>query len=138
MGSVIQHVGSLGAGALTKLTTNTLLGIQVSVLGELIGLLRHAGADVAKVLEAVAATPVWSPVAGRVAGSMLAGGFAPQFPVELIEKDFTYTVDTATSELMVPTIAAARGVFRAAMECGLGKENMTAVVKLFTEPARST
>jgi 3-hydroxyisobutyrate dehydrogenase len=137
MGSVIQHVGSLGAGALTKLTTNTLLGIQVSVLGELIGLLRHAGADVAKVLEAVAATPVWSPVAGRVAGSMLAGGFAPQFPVELIEKDFTYTVDTATSELMVPTIAAARGVFRAAMECGLGKENMTAVVKLFTEPTRS-
>ncbi len=133
MGSSIQHVGPLGAGALTKLTTNTLLGIQVTVLGELIGMLRHSGADVARVLEAVAATPVWSIVASRITGSMLSGNFAPQFPIELIEKDFGYTLQAAGSDVAAPTIAAARGVFRSAIERGLGKDNMTGVVKLFTE-----
>lgn len=136
MGSSIQYVGPLGSGALTKLTTNTLLGIQVAVLGELIGMLQHSGADVARVLEAVAATPVWSPVAGRVAGAMQAGNFAPQFPIELIEKDFGYTVETAGSDAAAPTIAAARAVFRSGIERGFGKENMTAVVKLFAEESR--
>ncbi|MDH4910125.1 NAD(P)-dependent oxidoreductase [Xanthomonas axonopodis pv. ricini] len=138
MGSAIQHVGPLGSGALAKLTTNTLLGIQVAVLGELVGMLQHSGADVARVLDAVATTPVWSPVAGRISGSMLAGSFAPQFPIELIEKDFGYTVQAAGSDVVAPTIAAARSVFLAAIERGLGGENMTAVVKLFAEqvPAR--
>lgn len=135
MGSSIQHIGPLGSGALTKLTTNTLLGIQVTVLGELIGMLQNSGADVARVLEAVAATPVWSTVASRITGSMLGGNFAPQFPIELIEKDFDYTVQAAGSDVVVPTIAAAREVFRAGIERGLGKENMTAVVKLFTDTA---
>ncbi|BEV14362.1 NAD(P)-dependent oxidoreductase [Herbaspirillum sp. DW155] len=135
MGSAIRHVGPLGSGALAKLTTNTLLGIQVAVLGELVGMLQHSGADVARVLDAVAITPVWSPVAGRISGSMLAGNFAPQFPIELIEKDFGYTLQAAGSDVVAPTIAAARSVFRAAIERGLGDENMTAVVKLSAEPS---
>lgn len=136
MGSSIKHVGPLGTGALTKLTTNTLLGIQVTVLGELIGMLQLSGADVERVLEAVAATPVWSTVASRISGSMLAGNFTPQFPIELIEKDFGYTLQAAGSDVVAPTIAAAREVFRTGINSGLGKENMTAVIKLFTESAR--
>lgn len=132
MGSAITHVGPLGYGALAKLSTNTLLGIHVTAIAELIGMLKHSNADVARVLEAVATTPVWSAVAARVSASMLAGNFAPQFPVELIEKDFGYTLQTAGSDSSAPTIAASRNVFRAAVEQGLGKDNMTAVVKLFT------
>lgn len=132
MGSSIRHIGPLGAGALAKLATNTLLGIQVTVLAELIGMLKHSGADVGRVLEAAATTPAWSMVAGRLSGLMLKGDFAPQFPIELIEKDFAYTLQTAGSDAAAPTIAAARGVFRAAIERGLGKDNMTGVVKLFT------
>lgn len=131
MGASIQHVGPLGAGALAKLATNTLLGIQVTVLGELIGMLQRAGADPARTLAAVAATPVWSVVAGRIAGSMLAGDFAPQFPIELIEKDFGYTLQAAGSDAQAPTIAAAREVFRQALRQGMGKDHMTGVVRLF-------
>lgn len=132
MGSTVHHVGPLGAGALAKLATNTLLGIQVTVLAELIGLLKRSDADVARVLEVVATTPAWSAVAGRVSGLMLAGNFAPQFPIELIEKDFGYTLQMAGSDSSAPTIAAARGVFRTAIERGYGQDNMTGVVKLFT------
>lgn len=131
MGSSVHHVGALGAAALAKLATNTLLGTQVTVLAELIGMLRRSGADAARVLEVIATTPVWSPVAARVSGLMLAGDFTPQFPVELIEKDFGYTLQEVGSDATAPTIAASRGVFRTAMEQGLGDENMTSVVKLF-------
>jgi 3-hydroxyisobutyrate dehydrogenase len=35
LGSGIQHVGPIGAGSLAKLTTNTLLGVQVDTIAEL-------------------------------------------------------------------------------------------------------
>ena len=38
LGSSIQHVGPIGAGSLAKLTTNTLLGVQVDTVAELIGI----------------------------------------------------------------------------------------------------
>jgi 3-hydroxyisobutyrate dehydrogenase len=62
----------------------------------------------------------------------LAGNFAPQFPVELIEKDFGYILQSGGGDASAPTIAAARGVFRTAIERGFGSDNMTGVVKLFT------
>ena len=135
MGSAVHHVGALGDGALTKLATNALLGIQVSALAEIIGLLRHNGADVHKALGAISGTSVWAPVAQYLAGTMLAGNFAPQFPIELIEKDFGYTVQAAGSAEAAPTIAAARNVFRQGIERGLGQQNMTGVVQLFAERA---
>jgi len=131
MGSAIHHVGPTGAGALVKLATNALLGTQVTVLAELIGMLKAAGVDAGRAMQAISGTSVWAPVAGYLSGTMLAGNFAPQFPVELIEKDFGYTVGAAGSPEAVPTIAAARDVFRRAIEVGLGRENMTGVVRLF-------
>jgi 3-hydroxyisobutyrate dehydrogenase len=133
MGSTITHVGPLGSGALVKLSTNALLGVQVTVLAELIGLLKRSGADVASAVKAIGGTAAWSPAANNLSSSMLAGNFSPQFPVELIEKDFGYAVDAAGSPEDVPTIAAARGVFQKAIANGFGGDNMTSVVQLFTK-----
>ncbi|MCB6182368.1 NAD(P)-dependent oxidoreductase [Leeia sp. TBRC 13508] len=131
MGSSIQYVGELGNGALAKLCTNTMLGIQLTTLAELIGILQKCGADVSQVLSAVATTPVWSVVAGRLATSMQAGNFNPQFPISLIEKDFNYILNVVESDSFTPTIQAARDVFHEAEAKGLGNQNMTAIVKLF-------
>jgi 3-hydroxyisobutyrate dehydrogenase len=133
MGESIHFVGPLGSGALVKLATNALMGVQATTIAELIGLLRNAGADVAGAIKAISGTAAWSPAANNLSGSMLAGNFEPQFPVELIEKDFGYVVETAGSPAAVPTIAAARGVFQRAKENGLGNRNMTSVVLEFTE-----
>lgn len=131
MGSIIQHVGPLGTGALVKLSTNMLLGIQVTTLAELIGTLKNAGADAEKAIEAISKTSCWSPVANYLSKTMLTGNFAPQFPIELIEKDFSYFLKVAGAE-QAPTIAAGRHVFQQAIEKHLGEENMTGVVKLYT------
>src|SRR5262249_48988081 len=43
LGSSVQHAGPVGSGALAKLATNTLMGVQLSTLAELIGMLRRHG-----------------------------------------------------------------------------------------------
>lgn len=134
MGTVIHHVGPIGSGALTKLATNSLLGVQVTALAEIIGLLKRGGTDVGKAVQAMAATAAWAPVANAIAGSMLRGDFQPQFPVELIEKDFGYALAVARSDELAPTLAAARKVFAQGIAHGLGGDNMTAVARLF-DPA---
>ena len=136
MGATAHHVGSVGHGALAKLVTNTLLGVHVAALAELIGLLRHQGVEPANLLRAVAGTPVWAPVDHYLSGSMLGGDFSPQFPVELIAKDFGYAVEAAGSRTSLPMAAAAQDVFQRASSQSLGSQNMTAVVQLY--PPRSS
>lgn len=132
MGSSIHYVGAQGSAAMTKLATNALLGIQVTAMAELIGILKHSGADAGRVLEAVAGTVVCSPFAKRAADSMLSGSFAPQFPVELVAKDFEYVLASAATPESALTLAAARQVFAEAERRGLGGEHLTSVVKLFS------
>ena len=133
LGSSLRLVGPLGAGALTKLGTNALLGVQVAVLAELMGILQRAGADAQRVFEVIGGTPVSSAAARQMVGLMLAGDNAPRFPVELMEKDFGYAIDAACSIDDAPTIAAARSVFQHGILEGLGQLNITSVAQLFTE-----
>lgn len=132
MGSDIRHTGDLGSGALAKLVTNALLGIQVTAFAELIGMLRRSGADAERILGAVSGTVHWSPAANSLSASMLSGNFAPAFPIGLIEKDFGYILEAIGSEAHAPTLAAARQVFKTAMEAGFSADNMTGVVQLYT------
>ncbi len=133
LGSSVRHAGPVGTGALAKLITNTLMGVQLATLAEMIGMLERQGVDPRPVLQAVAATPLWSPHLTSDTDSMLSGDFASRFPVKLLLKDLEYTVKTAGGEASVPTVSAVRGVFQQAMDAQLGELNMTAVVKLFAK-----
>jgi 3-hydroxyisobutyrate dehydrogenase len=131
MGSSVRHAGPVGAGALAKLITNTLMGVQLSTLAEMIGMLKRRGVDPKPVLDAVAATRLWSAHLTGDAESMLSGNFEPHFPIKLLLKDLTYTVKTAGEDVSVPTVSAARDVFQKAMDEKLGDLDMTAVGRLF-------
>ena len=134
MGSSIHHTGTVGSGALAKLAANVLMGVQLTSLAEILGMIAHAGIDPNPIVKALSGTPAWSPAATNLVAAMLSRDFAPRFPIELIEKDFGYALDTASSPDAAPTIAAARSVFRSAIEHGFSADNMTSVVRLFTEP----
>jgi len=133
MGSSIYHTGTHGTAALTKLATNALMGVQVTVIAEIIGILNHEGVDAARVFNAVSATSSWSPLAGGISGIMLSDNFAPQFPAELIEKDFSYILQLSNLNKQFSTLSGSRAVFRQAIEAGLGSDNMTGVVRLFRQ-----
>jgi 3-hydroxyisobutyrate dehydrogenase len=125
LGISIQHAGPVGSGALAKLATNTLMGVQLSALAELIGMLKRQGVDPRPVLNAVSATAMWNP------HLTLTGNFETLFPVRLLEKDLRYTVKTAGGDASMPTVSVVRDVFQRAIDEHLGNLNMTAVVKLF-------
>src|SRR5258706_7617108 len=131
MGSTVHHAGPVGSGIKVKLSVNALLGIQVAAMGELIGFLKHSGLDLAKAMEILTSTQVCSPAARAAAANMVAGNFAPLFPVGLMEKDLGYIHDTAQIfNACLPVSDAARAVFRKAIAEGLAEENMTSVVKI--------
>jgi 3-hydroxyisobutyrate dehydrogenase len=131
LGSSIQYAGPQACGALAKLATNTLMGVQLATLAEMVGMLRRQDVDPKLVLHAVSATAMWNPHLTRDAESMLTGDFATKFPIKLLEKDLGYTVKTAGGDVEVPTVSAVRNVFKRAIDEKLGDLNMTAVVKLF-------
>ena len=83
LGSSIQHAGPVGSGALAKLATNALMGVQLAALAELIGMLKRQGADPRQVLNAVSATAMWNAHLTRDTESMLKGNYEAQFPVKL-------------------------------------------------------
>jgi 3-hydroxyisobutyrate dehydrogenase len=131
MGSGVELAGPVGAGALAKLVTNTLMGVQLATIAEMIGMLEKEGVGAEQVLKAVSATPLWSPHLNSDVESMLSGDFESHFPIKLLVKDLNYTVKTAGGDASVPTISAVRDLFQKAMDEHLGDLNMTAVVKLF-------
>jgi 3-hydroxyisobutyrate dehydrogenase len=132
MASAVHHVGAAGAGATVKLMLNALFGIQLAAMGELLGVVQRAGLDLAKTLDVLASTPVLSPAAKVAAGAMLAGNFAPMFPIELVAKDFRYALATAdVANADVPLTRATHAIYMDAGERGDGALNITGVARRY-------
>jgi 3-hydroxyisobutyrate dehydrogenase len=129
IGGAVHHTGSPGSGTVAKFFVNAMFGTQLATLAELICMARHCGIDAQRMLSVFSATAVASPATNAAASAMLAGQFAPMFPVSLAEKDFGYVLDASQSAM--PMSAAARAVLQRAVNSGLGEENITAVAKLY-------
>ncbi len=132
MGSAVHHVGGTGAGSIVKLMVNGLFGVQLAVAAELLGFAKASGIDVAGASEAIGATPVCSPAVKLAIGAMQAGGFAPMFPIDLVEKDFGLLAqDAETLGTSLPLSAATRSVYAKAKEQGFAGDNITGVAQLY-------
>jgi len=125
------HVGGVGTGAAFKLAVNTLFGIQVAAMGELLTGLQKQGIPMARAAELLADLPVTSPAAAGAAGMVAAGAFSPLFPIDLVAKDFDYACAALSpGSSTPPLLAAAAARYREALDAGLGNENINAVAKL--------
>jgi 3-hydroxyisobutyrate dehydrogenase len=121
----VHHAGVIGSGATIKLMVNALLGIQLAAVAELIGLAKASGIDAAKAIEIMSATPVMSPAAKLASGAMLAGNFAPMFPIELVAKDFGYVTAAGAN---TPLSAATEAIYKKAIAEGHGSKNITGIM----------
>lgn len=132
LGSAIHHLGPTPAGTSAKLLVNALFGVQVALVGELLGLVRASGLDEAKLLEVVGGLPVTSPAAKLAMAAIGADRFDPMFPIALVAKDFRYVLATAAScGASLPLTRRSSELFDQAVSAGLGDENITAIAKLF-------
>jgi len=132
LGGVAHHIGPIGTAAMLKLAVNTLFGTQVVAIAEMLALLRGSGCDPAALAEVLSSLPVTSPAAKGALSLMLAKSDAPLFPIDLVEKDFTYSLGHAdAASLTLPVTAAVHARFAKAKAVGLAASNITAVARLY-------
>lgn len=128
MSAAQLRVGPFGQGTALKLVANTLFGIQVTAIAELLARSLRLGLDPASTIDLLGQTPLLGLAAKSAAMLMLAGSDDPMFPVDLVAKDFGYAVDDASA---MPLATAAAQVFDRASKAGLGGRNLTAVARLY-------
>lgn len=132
-GSALRHLGPVGWGAAAKLAVNGLFGIQVVAFAEALGFLERSGMDRDVAATFLSALPLTSPYLQRILALFSSGDFSPNFPIDLVAKDFGYLSDTATTiGAGVPTAAAVRDVFAAGVAEGLGELDISGISRRFT------
>lgn len=131
LGQTIHHVGPVGSGSVLKLVVNSLFGIQAAAMAELIKYMDQQTLDLPKALNILSSIPVTSPAATGLSAQMLAENFTPLFPIELVEKDFSYMLDSAESlKVSTPLIQSTKHIFAEAIRQGYGDDNISGVIQM--------
>ena len=80
-------MGSLGSGYAAKLINNLIVGGEITLIAEALGLARKAGLDMARLLEALSGGAASSPVLSLKGGRMISGDYTPSSRVLIHLKD---------------------------------------------------
>jgi 3-hydroxyisobutyrate dehydrogenase-like beta-hydroxyacid dehydrogenase len=111
---------------------NALFAVQVAAVAEIMALVGEHGAGRERAAEIIGGMPVASAAAKGAMQSMLAGVFAPMFPVHLAEKDLRYAEQLCSDpELFLPMAHAARAAMQQAIKAGYGDDNLTGIFRLY-------
>ena len=127
----IFHFGPTGSGALMKLVNNLMGAVQVAALAEGLMLAERGGLNMEQVVPFIINGAPGSPIVKGKAARMTARDYGDtQFALKWMHKDTTYAL-RAADELSapMPTLAAAREVYRLARNLGLDEADFAAVVE---------
>jgi 2-hydroxy-3-oxopropionate reductase len=129
MGKTITHVGGAGAGQIAKAANQIMVAAQMVAMGELLIFARKAGADPAKVVQAIqgGAAQCWT--LDVKPDRLFSGNREPGFKAYMQAKDLGIVLDTA-KQYGIPLTAAAlhTQLFNAMLEMGLGDQDNSAVI----------
>ena len=134
MGRHLYYFGPNGSGATAKLCFNLMVAAQVASLAEACALAARGGLDLGMLAEAILASPVASALVERKTSGMVAGDYAPAFPLKHMHKDLGLMIDTAHAlGAALPLTAGVHQVFTAAVARGMGEQEFSAVHRLLRE-----
>ena len=134
MGKNVVHVGPSGAGQVAKAANQILTGVGVLAVAEALNFAKKAGADPARVREALMGGFANSKILENHGQRMLDRNFKPGFKSWMHQKDLNIVMKTAHElGLMLPTAAATTQMFNAMVGSGLGEEDSIAVLKLLED-----
>jgi 3-hydroxyisobutyrate dehydrogenase len=127
----IIHFGPTGAGATMKLVNNLMGAAQVAALAEGLALAESAGLDMDQVVPFIINGAPGSPIVKGKAARMAARDYGDtQFALRWMHKDATYALRAADMfGVPMPTVAAAREVYRLARNQGLDDADFAAVIE---------
>ncbi|VAW91411.1 hypothetical protein MNBD_GAMMA22-2707 [hydrothermal vent metagenome] len=130
--SAIHYIGSVGHAMSMKLAVNGLFGVQVAALSEMLGTLSRVGIDKNSTLSLLSKLPITSPALIGIGLGMSEDNYTPLFPVDLVEKDFSYLLQLAKDQsASIPMANAALDVYQKAQSSGFGDNNISGVVKMY-------
>ncbi len=131
LSSSIVHVGPAGTAMQMKLAVNAFFGVQVVALSEALGLLEKEGISKIAAVDIFNHLPTTSPALQGIGALMAAYNYAPLFPINLVEKDFRYTLALAEKcGVNFSSAQTAHRAYKAAIKAGFGLHNIAGVSQL--------
>ena len=130
MGTVILHLGPQGSGALAKLCFNLMVAAQVGSLAEAMTLAAKGGVSLEAMGTIIKSSPIVSNLIERKIGNIVAGDYAPAFPLKHLHKDLGLMTDTARQVgARLPATEAYYELFTQAKAAGLGEQDAVALYR---------
>ena len=135
MGSRVVHVGAVGAGQVAKAANQVIVGLTISAVGEALKLAERAGADPAKVREALKGGFADSRILEVHGQRMIDGDFTPGGKCVTQRKDLDQALKLGREYgLELPTTAQVMGQYDRVIEAGFGNLDHAALIKIFDLP----
>jgi 2-hydroxy-3-oxopropionate reductase len=136
MGKTITLVGGPGSGQIAKAANQIMVAAQMVAMGELLIFARKAGADPAKVVEAIKSGAAQCWTLDIKPPRLFAGNRQPGFKARMQSKDLNIVLETAREySIPLPSAALDADLFRSMVEKGMGELDNSAVIGLFEEMA---
>jgi 3-hydroxyisobutyrate dehydrogenase len=131
MGKTLTHCGPSGAGQLTKLVNQVLVGVTNLAVCEALTLATAGGLDAAKTIGAVAGGAAGSWQLSNLGPRMIAGDFAPGFMIDLQYKDLRLVLEAAANAgVKLETTSRVTELFAKARDQGRGREGTQALFEI--------
>jgi 2-hydroxy-3-oxopropionate reductase len=130
MGKNITLVGGVGDGQTAKVANQIIVGLTIEAVSEALLFAKKAGADPAKVREALMGGFAASRILEAHGDRMIKRTFDPGFRIRLHRKDLSLAVDAAKAlNLSLPNTAATQQLMNAAIALGDGDKDHSALIR---------
>jgi 2-hydroxy-3-oxopropionate reductase len=130
MGKNITRVGGVGDGQTAKVANQIIVGLTIEAVAEAMLFARQAGADPAKVREALMGGFASSRILELHGERMVKRTFDPGFRIRLHRKDLALALDAAKAlEVSLPNTAATAQLMNAALALGDGDKDHSALIR---------
>ena len=130
MGKTVTHVGPVGSGQVAKVANQIIVALTIEAVAEGLLFASKAGADPAKVRQAITGGLATSRILELHGERMIERSFDPGFRIGLHQKDLNLALDNArTLGLSLPATALAQQLFSACVAQGGAAWDHSAMVK---------
>ncbi|MFZ4287465.1 L-threonate dehydrogenase [Variovorax sp. HJSM1_2] len=131
-GKVYRLGDQAGAGSKVKIINQLLAGVHIAVAAEAMALGLREGVDAAALYEVITHSAGNSWMFENRMAHVLAADYTPLSAVDIFVKDLGLVLDTArASKFPLPLAATAHQMFMQASTAGYGREDDSAVIKIF-------
>ena len=133
MAAKVYKLGdSAGAGSKVKIINQLLAGVHIAAAAEAMALGLREGVDAAALYEVITHSAGNSWMFENRMAHVVAGDYTPLSAVDIFVKDLGLVLDTArASKFPLPLAATAHQMFMQASTAGFGREDDSAVIKIF-------